>query len=168
MQGVLRHQDALEQAAALPKPHYATVCILRGGLPFPSSRSSPNILSLKEGGLVLVGTGGQNFCGNAVKAKANTPEVCCSPGYPEAHGKTASHNIVSILLFPYLSALRIPFLRILSCLSYCNYPAGQQQAPCPPLKSTAWCEQPLLEKEKEERCSQQHKDIEGMLSSVHI
>lgn len=107
------------------------------------------------------------YLGNPVKAKANTPERCCSAGRPEAHGKT-SHTLVSILLFPYLPTLRIPLFRILSYLSYCNYPAGQQQAPCPPLKNIAWYEQPLLEKEKEERWSQQHKDMDGMFSSVHI
>lgn len=100
---------------------------------------------------MLVGTGRLlvgSIWGSPVKAKANIPESCFSPGFPEAHGKTASHTLVSILLSPYLPALRIPLLRILSYPFCCNYPVSQQQALCPPLKNIAWYKQPLLEKEK--------------------
>lgn len=97
---------------------------------------------------MLVGTGRQNIRGSPVKAKANTLEKCCCPGCPEARSKTASHTLVSILLFPYLPALRIPLLRILSYL----FIAIQVSSRLLVLHSkTAWYEQPLLEKEKEER-----------------
>lgn len=123
----------------------------QGWSPLPQQQTWPKYPVFKERRLMLVGIGGQSIWGSPTKAKACTPERCCSPGCPEA--KLLLTPLVSILLFPYLPTLRIPLLRILSYLFYCNYPAGQQQAPCPSLKNIHGMNnlRPLPEKEEEER-----------------
>lgn len=68
---------------------------------------------------------------------------CAAPhNAQELMAKLLLTPLVSILLLLYLPALRIPLFRILPYVFYCNYPAGQQQAPCPSFKNISWCEQP--------------------------